>query len=290
MQFTDTLVKEFRAWRKVTPIPQKRIVRTVRTEDGKQTVTEEVVISKDGVIPKLITVNRHIRYIKNSFDSLVARGKMLRNPIMDWRPEKKPAEEIRAEFEQSENQYLTLEEFREVLTDKRLDQDYITIGSRTAVDPKQEGTYTPNRLALGYTIRDIILLLFCACKRRKEILTIMIEHIYFELDAVAYNEWKNQSKGPAYGITKAFHTTEATGRAGRFSRARHHGAAPRIRIVPTGTAGPGSLRTNGSILSLFLPYGTRSCGRDSPTSTSRSRIFDRPQRKSWTTRGCAMRT
>ena len=55
-------------------------------------------------------------------------------------------------------------------------------------------------------IRDIIVLLFVACKRRKEILSLQVENVNFELHYVSYTEFKNRARG---AIHKAFYTTPA---------------------------------------------------------------------------------
>ncbi len=200
-QINEHLLEEFRSWRKVTSIYQTKTVKATKKIKGNNKVVEHTVPVRKIPPPKLITVNRHIQYLKKSFEVAVYKDYMRKNPIMLWRNEKDSKTNTQ---EERKSEFLTKKELYKVLKDPRFDKNYITLGSKKPVDKG----YEANRLELGYSIRDIILLLFTSCGRRKEILSIKIEDIFFNESAVTYTEWKNQSKGSGYGFTKAFHITK----------------------------------------------------------------------------------
>ena len=139
-----------------------------------------------GTPPSNLVVNRHIQFLNKSFDEAVALGYLKNNPIRNWRPETHIAPQQHG---------LTIEELKEFFRDSRINRDYLLNGK------KQE--------PLGYNLVDVYLLLFSACKRRKEILTLMIEDLNFKSHWAHYVEYKNSSKGTAYNINKAFWITPA---------------------------------------------------------------------------------
>jgi integrase len=114
------------------------------------------------------TVNAHIDYLRRSFDEAIARGYLRVNPVRNWAPEPHTTPTKKP---------LTLEELKKVLS--------------MQVSPYLE----------------IILLLFVAVKRRKEILQLKIEDLCFEEHWAYYKEYKNSSKGREYSIDKAFWIT-----------------------------------------------------------------------------------
>lgn len=154
-------------------------------KDWRQTTA----ISKNGrpgAPPSKLVVNRHMQFLNRSFDEAVALGYLKNNPIRNWRPDTHVAPQQHA---------LSIDELKDFFRDDRLQRDYLINGK------KQE--------FLGYKLVDVYLLIFTACKRRKEILSLKIEDINFISHWVHYIEYKNSSKGTAYDINKAFWTTSA---------------------------------------------------------------------------------
>lgn len=149
-QITEQLMIDFVEWRKSTKVNR-----------GKA----------QGISPSGLVVNRHIQFLRRSFEEARDRGYMKFNPVKNWRPEK---------HEPNFKSGLALDELKKVLSDVKL-------------------TASP--------IFDVIKLLFTSCKRRKEIVGLLIENINLEKHWVFYKETKNSSKGTSYSIRKAFWTT-----------------------------------------------------------------------------------
>ncbi|MBN2035711.1 MAG: hypothetical protein JW768_03115 [Chitinispirillaceae bacterium] len=121
-----------------------------------------------GKKPSNAMLNHHIKFLEKSFKKAVSMQKMRCNPIADWKPE--------VHITPIQHN-LTLEELKKTL--RRL--------------PK--------------AMRDIIVLLNCSCKRRKEIVSLQIENISFEEHYCHYIEYKNSAKG--IPIHKSFFLTPA---------------------------------------------------------------------------------
>jgi integrase len=107
--------------------------------------------------------------LEKSFAEAIARGYMRTNPLRNWK-----AEPHIVPVKKS----LTLAELKQIF-------DGLPIG----------------------TVRDTIILLFVACKRRKEICKLQIENINFQEHLVHYTEFKNVSRSKC--ILKAFFLTAA---------------------------------------------------------------------------------
>ena len=137
-----------------------------------------------GVIPGARVINRHMRYLSKSFDEACHRKYMSVNPIRNWKPDSH-----HAPLEES----LSVDELHAVLSDEKFQQDFLTNGRQ--------------KVPLGYKLLDYFTLLFTSCKRRKEILHLLIENINFEEHLAHYIETKNNSKGTQYSIHKAFWLT-----------------------------------------------------------------------------------
>jgi site-specific recombinase XerD len=119
-----------------------------------------------GRTPSNNTLNRDIQFLRKSFDEAIARGCMTVNPVRNWKPEVHIAPIKKP---------LSLGELKQIF-DK-----------------------------LTGTVRDIVILLFCSCKRRKEILTLQIDDVNFNEHYISYTEFKNKSRTDA--IHKAFFMT-----------------------------------------------------------------------------------
>jgi len=116
-----------------------------------------------GVIPSASTWNREYKYLEKAFSEAIARGFMRVNPIRNWKPEPY------------------------VVPPKKP----LTIGELKKVFNKLSGT-----------IRDICILLYVSCKRRKEIINLQVEDVVFEEHYVSYTEYKNASR--MKNVHKAF--------------------------------------------------------------------------------------
>ncbi len=141
---------------------------------------------RPGKPPSNRVVNRHFQFLDKSFDEAVACDYMKLNPIRNWRPDPHSAPPKKG---------LTVKELKKLILHPKLQRNYMMNGLK--------------REPLGYLLADIILLLFTACKRRKEILTLKIEDIDFKNHWIHYIEYKNSSKGTSYSIHKAFWITPA---------------------------------------------------------------------------------
>ncbi|MBN1472892.1 MAG: hypothetical protein JW925_14050 [Syntrophaceae bacterium] len=120
-----------------------------------------------GKPPSNAILNQHIDFLGKTFTEAIARGCMTVNPVRNWQKEKHIT---------PPQDVLTLDELKKVLT------------------------------RLTGPVLEIVLILFCACKRRKEITQLLIENINFVEHHAHYTEYKNSAKGiPIY---KAFHLTE----------------------------------------------------------------------------------
>jgi integrase len=139
---------------------------------------------RPGKPPSNRVINRHIQFLDKSFDEAVACDYMKLNPIRNWRRDPHIAPPQKG---------LTVKELIKLIQHPKLQKNYLMNGL------KQEH--------LGYRLADVILLLFTACKRRKEILSLKIEAIDFKNHWVHYTEFKNSSKGTSYSIHKAFWIT-----------------------------------------------------------------------------------
>jgi integrase len=166
-QIDEALLKRFYDWRRSTAIKPE-------THD-----------KREGTKPSLRTVNRHVQFLKKSFDLAVDKRLMHSNPLKFWKNEVHHA---------PQQQALTKKELHAVLSDPDLDKDYLMHGFKKA--------------ELGYSIRDVVLLLFVSCKRRGEIVKLRIEHVNFKNHYGHYQETKNSSRGTAYIIDKAFFLTQ----------------------------------------------------------------------------------
>ncbi len=150
---------------------------------------QTTAISKNGrpgAPPSNLVVNRQMQFLNKSFDEAVAVGYLKYNPIRNWRPETHIA---------PQQQGLSVDELKQFFRDPRLHRNFLMNGL------KQE--------PLEYYLVDVYLLLFTACKRRKEILTLKIEDINLVNHWVHYVEYKNSSKGTPFNINKAFWITPA---------------------------------------------------------------------------------
>jgi integrase len=122
-----------------------------------------------GQPPSNAVVNQHMQYLFKSFNKAVSQRKMISNPIFEIIPEK---------HIKKEQDVLTFDEFEKVIA------------------------------LLNGSVLQIVLLLFCSCKRRKEIVLLQIEDIDYKNHYVHYTEWKNSEK-IRLRIEKAFHITQA---------------------------------------------------------------------------------
>jgi len=163
-QIDEKLLTQFKNWRKTTPI-------------GKHN-------EKLKIVPCAEVINKQMQFLNKSFDLAVNKKLMSCNPIKFW-----PKENHQPKLTEA----LTQDELFNILSDERLERDYILNG----VD----------KVKLPYNLRDPILLLFAACKRRKEILNLKISDLNFKERYAAYTEYKNSSKG-TYNIQKAFYLTD----------------------------------------------------------------------------------
>jgi integrase len=121
-----------------------------------------------GVIPSASTLNREFQYLEKAFTEAIARGFMQVNPIRNWAPEP---------YVVPAKKPLSIEELKKVFN-------------------KLSGTF-----------RDICILLYVSCKRRKEIINLQIEDVIFPEHYVSYKEFKNASRSK--NVHKAFHMTPA---------------------------------------------------------------------------------
>jgi integrase len=167
-QINEELLKKFYNWRRTTIVkPEKNAKR-------------------EGVKPTIRTVNRHIQFLKKSFDLAVDKKFMHSNPLKFWKNQVHHA---------PQQQALTKKELLAVISDSALDKNYLMHGFKKA--------------ELGYSLRDVVLLLFTSCKRRGEIVRLKIENVNYENHYVHYQETKNSSRGNAYIIYKAFFLTQS---------------------------------------------------------------------------------
>jgi integrase len=150
-QITETLINEFKDWRKKTPIPKGT---------GSKMMAPP---------PSNAILNQHISYLAKSFNKAVALRKITINPIYEIKPWKEVHTKKRQDV-------LTFDEFKKVLA-----------------------------LFNGF-ILEAILLIFCSCKRRKEIVRLNVEDIDFGRHYAHYTEWKNTGKDGLI-TEKAFHLT-----------------------------------------------------------------------------------
>jgi integrase len=119
-----------------------------------------------GTPPSTKTLNREFKYLETAFDEAIVRGLMKVNPIRNWKPDS---------YIVTPKKPLTIDELKKVFD-------------------KLEGT-----------IRDICLLLFVSCKRRKEIVSLKIEDVHFSEHYIGYIEYKNVSR--TGNVHKAFYLT-----------------------------------------------------------------------------------
>jgi integrase len=166
LQIDEALMTAFYGWRRETPIKP--------ASWGK----------RPGVKPSTRTVNRHIQFLKKSFDLAVDKQFMRSNPLKFWKAPVHHAPQQEA---------LTRKELLQVLSDSAFDKDFLTNGSKD--------------VKLGYCLRDLLVLLFVSSKRRGEIVKLRIENVNFTNHYVHYRENKNSSRGTAYVIDKAFYLT-----------------------------------------------------------------------------------
>ena len=150
-QITEKLVNEFKAWRRITPMPRG---------------TGKAVAGKP---PSNAIINQHIKYLIKSFNKAVSQHKMTINPVFEMIPDV---------HEKKKQDVLTFDEFKKVLS------------------------------SLRGSVLQIVLLLFCSCKRRKEIVFLQIEDVDYDNHYCHYTEWKNQAK-EGLRKEKAFHLTPA---------------------------------------------------------------------------------
>lgn len=122
-----------------------------------------------GGTPSASVVNQHVAYLSKTFNKAVREKKLSINPIDD--------EWVYDDHEKQEQIVLSLDEFKSVL-DK-----------------------------LSGTVQEIVIILFCANKRRKEICSLIIEDVNFKDHYCHYIEFKNRGKGVP--VDKAFYLTTA---------------------------------------------------------------------------------
>ena len=120
-----------------------------------------------GKPPSNAILNQHIDFLEKSFTEAIVHGYMSINPVRNWKKEKHIT---------PPQDVLTLDELKTVLS------------------------------RLAGPVLETVLLLFCACKRRKEIIQLQIENINFTEHHAHYTEYKNSAKG--IPIHKAFHLTD----------------------------------------------------------------------------------
>lgn len=109
-----------------------------------------------GTLPGASTVNREFLHVfRKAFDEAIARGFMKINPIRNWVPDPETSPPPKI---------LTLPELKKVFD------------------------------RLTGVIRDICVLLYASCKRRKEIMNLRIEDVNFDDHYAGYYEFKNASR------------------------------------------------------------------------------------------------
>ncbi len=118
--------------------------------------------------PKVKTINREMKYLKGALDEVVARDFLRVNPIRNWKSDP---------FIDTPETPLSLDELKKVFDN------------------------------LKGTIRDICILLFVSCKRRKEITSLKIEDVNFAEHYISYIEYKNVSRTD--NIHKSFFMTQS---------------------------------------------------------------------------------
>lgn len=136
---------------------------------------------REGVKPTTRTVNRHMQFLRKSFRLAISKKFMISNPLEFWKPQVHHA---------PQQQALTKSELINVLSDPVFDKDFLMNGLKKAY--------------LGYTIRDLVLILFVSCKRRGEVVNLKIDNVNYSSHYVYYRETKNSSRGTPYVINKAF--------------------------------------------------------------------------------------
>jgi integrase len=134
--------------------------------------------------PSAEVVKRHIKFLSKSFKLATLRGYLKFNPLELWKGEK---------YHRPSQNALTEKELIAVLSDPAWDKNTLNYGLREH--------------PLGYTYRDIVLLLFSSCKRRSEIVEMRIEGVNFKEHYVSYLETKNKSKPGDYDVRKSFFLT-----------------------------------------------------------------------------------
>ncbi len=137
-----------------------------------------------GEPPCGLTVRRHIRFLSKSFDLAVEREYMKFNPVKRWKP---------IPHTPPLQQSLSKQELMDVLSDDKWKQNFLMSGA--------------TKLEMPFRLLDFLLILFCSCKRRKEIINLKIEDLNFDEHFVTYEEFKNSSRGNSYQIRKAFWMT-----------------------------------------------------------------------------------
>ncbi|NLD94759.1 MAG: site-specific integrase [Fibrobacter sp.] len=164
-QINEALLLTFKEWRKTTPL----------TNNNQKNLKP----------PKPIVINRHIKYLSNSFDLAVNQSFLRSNPIQFWKPDS---------YTPPEKESLKPAEIIEIFKDEVWQRDYLQNGKM--------------KVPLGYKLLDILVVLFVSCKRRMEVLHLEISAINFQDSYVSYVETKNSSKGKTYNIQKAFFLPE----------------------------------------------------------------------------------